>query len=270
MFTTFNRFHLGDNLIHLNYLRRLAMQHERERFLHFCNRVHIGELVEAIFDVPNLQLSPLEHTPEGAVDAWIGADNYYYKSPIANDWIAFHLDWFEHLSRRLGLANPIKSERDLLFDYPALQAYSTDPFDFLIVNAKPLSNQFPEFSPESFADLVQGLVRRRYKVMTTHPTGFCPATVESNLSITGIGGISRFAKHIVSIMTGPMWPTFNVFATPQTRVVMHSHEELIATNTYNFKTFDEAVRFIWERDEHLSSHDAPAGAVVSVDGLRKR
>ena len=70
---SYNEFHLGDNLIHLHFLRKLALKYPDEFFVHAVQPCHLLQLGEAIEDVPNIRLDPLENKAAGSVNVWKNA-----------------------------------------------------------------------------------------------------------------------------------------------------------------------------------------------------
>ena len=114
MIHTYNEYHLGDNLVHLNYLRRVCKENPDLEFTHHCNPMHHSQLTPLLEDVP-ISLQGLS-IPPNAVNAWIGRDNYFYNHPLQHDWVNFHLEWFDHLSNLLELPSPMACREDLLFE----------------------------------------------------------------------------------------------------------------------------------------------------------
>ena len=208
MLETYNEYHLGDNLIHLNYLRRLQLP-LGEDIVHHCNPMHHKQLLP-LTEGTAITLADL-YIPPTAVNAWIGRDNYFYTHPLQSNWVLFHLSWFDHLSNLLGIDNPIVVRSDLLFEYSALNAPLPMSFDTLVINAEPKSNQLPTFSHEFFNKRVKELLNAGKRVITTNPTGMCLSTLEMGMDITAIGSLSKYCTHIEGVATGPMWTTFNVF-----------------------------------------------------------
>jgi len=229
MIQTYNEYHLGDNLIHLNYLRRLSYTTD-EPMVHHCNTALHRQLLPVIADTA-ITLADL-YIPPNTVNAWIGANNYYYNSPRQADWVQFHLDWFDHLSNILGVSSPIACREDLLFEYPLLNEPLYAEFDYLIINAAPASNQLPKYTPEFFNNRVRDLLNAGHTVITTNPTGMCTSTLEMQMDVTRIGALSKGCKFIEGVATGPMWTTFNVFNldTVKRRTFYCAHQTVNLTN----------------------------------------
>lgn len=208
MIQTYNEYHLGDNLIHLNFLRRACKVNPDVEFVHYCHPQYHEQLKPLVEGVP-IQIKGLTIHPK-AVNAWIGSNNFFYQHPQCRHWANVHLDWFAYLSTILGIKNPMAGKKELLFDYPLLNAAIYPQFDYLVINARPYSNQLPDFSPYTFDKMVRNLLNNGHQVITTHPTGMCNSTLNWGFDVTQIGNLSNYCKHIISVDTGPLWPTFNV------------------------------------------------------------
>jgi len=209
MIETYNEYHLGDQLVHLNYLRRLSKLVDGD-IIHYCNPMHHAQLAPLVEDTA-IVLRDLVRSPH-AQNAWIGHANYFYEHPHRHDWVNFHIDWFTRLSCVLGVPNPIASRSDLLFEYPALNRPWDADFDYLICNSPPQSNQLPDYTPDFFKKMIQNLTNEGKTVITTHPTGMTACTLDQGLDVTGIGSLSKYCRHHVGVATGPMWTTFNVYS----------------------------------------------------------
>jgi hypothetical protein len=207
MIATYNEYHLGDNLIHLNYLRRACKENPHQEFIHHCNPAYHAQLTPLCEDVP-ITLGDLYVTP-GAVHAWIGHANYFYEHSHRRDWLRFHLDWFVRLSSILEIENPMACREDFLFDYPALGAPLHYEFDYLLINSVPASGQLPDYTPQFFQNMVLNLTNEGHKVITTAPTGMTPCTLDHHFTVTDIGVLSKSVSHIIAVDTGPLWTTFN-------------------------------------------------------------
>lgn len=217
--TFWNQYNLGDCIWHCLYMRKLALCHPDIRFDFYCRPEHHVQLQPIIFDhnVKTITLHTLsEAPPEGAIACWVGP--HHRGHPHWNDIILFLIDWFEHLSKVIGLENPIKRREDMLCDYPALLHDSQSMgrqwqwFDWLVINSHGMSGQF-KIDDVAMEHLLRDLVGKGYKVAVTQPCGiadiFC--TREWGMTVTEIGHLSLLCRNILAIATGPMWPTFNIW-----------------------------------------------------------
>lgn len=216
MLKTFNNYHLGDNIIHLNWLRKL-----REPIEHYCQPQYIAQLRPIVEDAPHITLHPISQRPVDSVDSWINAHSEYV-SPWRDDWAFFHLRHFEALAKKLGVENPSRTTDSLRCDWPKLKDSSADlgNFDVLCINSEPKSNQFPAFSHQAWRNLVSHLKNKGLRCVTTAATGLVPSTIEAGLDVSDIGHIASKCNLHISMNTGPLWPTFNTLADPTYRIVL--------------------------------------------------
>ena len=230
MIHTYNEYHLGDQLVHLHYLRKVCENHPHLEFTHHCNPKHHEQLRPLIEDMP-IEISDL-YIPPGAINAWIGHANFFYEHPDRANWVKFMLAWFERLSFVLEVPSPIACRDELLFDYPALKGLATPSYDYLVINSPPNSGQLPDYQPEFFHSLVREYLNNGKSVITTHPTGMTECTLDLGFSVTDIGSLSRSVDHIIGVATGPMWTTFNTYnlATVKTRTFYCAHQTVNLTD----------------------------------------
>lgn len=215
---TFNALHLGDNLVHLHFLRAMAKAYPELHFTHGAPDSFLWQLYPLWEDLPNLQVTSIGATPPGAINAWRGVEGHWYHHPLRNDFARYHLRWFELLAQRMGgLQSPFTKPEDLLFDYPSLQRENQPISDHgisrvLIINSEPNSGQWSGFSRAGFGDLIEMLMAAGKAVKTTSPN-MCgaPCTGENNMDVTAIGKLSQTCDVIIGCVTGPMWPCLNVW-----------------------------------------------------------
>ena len=232
MIHTHNGLRLGDNLIQLNFLRRLSLANPELEITHYYNPAFCRmEEIDALrSDISlRLRLKTIDQAPAESIDSWRNAFGYWEGHPKKLDFAQFHLDWFAELSSRMGVKNPITTLSNLLFDYPALDSFiSMAPdFDAVVINSPGLSGQFQNFNPDHFRTLVSRLVAKGHRVVTTAPTGLCPAFDGKN--VTWIGATAAKAKLIVGTSTGPSWPCFNVHNRLATHIMCLDTESVVLT-----------------------------------------
>ena len=239
---TFNAFHLGDNLVHLHFLRKAALQNPERSFLHFAQWQYLRQLRDVISDVPNVQLGEFSHMiPTFSIDAWRGAGGFWYSHPNRNDFVQFHLEWFEILARKMDLENPIKNATQMLFDYPMLKATETDDLatEILVINSPPGSNQLVNYDAIALERLSIDLRSKGHFVTSTWPLN---PNGEYYFSATDIGRISQRVHTIVMVSTGPSWPTFNIWnqTTVNRRIILLDNERVnLAPNTVHCSRMQE-------------------------------
>ena len=232
MIHTHNGLRLGDNLIQLNFLRRLCLANPELEITHYYNPAlcKMEEIDAMRSDISlRLRLKTIDQAPAESIDSWRNAGGYWERHPEKLNFAQFHLDWFAELSSRMVVKNPITTLSNLLFDYPALDSFiSMAPdFDAVVINSPGLSGQFQNFNPDHFRTLVSRLVAKGHRVVTTEPTGLCPAFDGKN--VTWIGATAAKAKLIVGTSTGPSWPCFNVHNRLATHIMCLDTESVVLT-----------------------------------------
>ena len=231
---TYNEYHLGDQLHHLNYLRKVCQEDTSIECIHYCKQEYHSQLLPLCEGVP-ITLQDLSYRGD-AINAWIGVDGYFYRSPLNKNWVAFHLDWFSHLSNQLGVMNPMQTPDSFLFDYPAIQKGKYPSYDVLIVNSVPMSGQLPDYNPWFFNKLTKKYLDEGSSVITTFPTNLCQSTLELGMTVTDIGALAKGVSRIQGVDTGPIWTTYNVWARIPTRIV---YSAALAINLLDTITLDK-------------------------------
>jgi hypothetical protein len=241
---TYNEYHLGDQLHHLHYLRKVCQLNPDVEATHYCKEEYHPQLLPLLEGVP-ITLLNLTDKPQDAVNTWINADWYFHLSPFRHRWLEFHLDWFSNLSSRLQVLNPMQTPNSFLFDYPALEKNHSESYDYLIINSEPKSNQVPNFNHQYFHLRIHYLQQQGYTVITTHPTDLCPCTQHTNMTITDIGCLSKNVKHIEAIDTGPIWTTYNIWNanTVLSRTAYTITHQINLLNTQTFPNLPIKVKF---------------------------
>jgi len=201
----------GDNLEHLNFLRKLVVKNPDLQCFQYSKPEVLPQLFEVVEDLPQIVLKHVDERPANAVNAWISCDDFIQRYPGRNsEHVKFMPDWFNHLAQKVGVENPIKTVEDLLFDYPALLKPVPETFGVLVINSAPCSGQLRGFNAGEWAQLARDLAQKN-TVITTEKVDGLPCTRDLNLSLSGIGSLSRSVHSILGVATGPIWPTLNIW-----------------------------------------------------------
>lgn len=225
---TFMQWHLGDNLIHLHFLRKLSEKYPELEFQHALNPAYMGQCAEVIEDNSKIILTPLRpgQNPEG-LDGWKGAGGFFFSHEKKYQFGTLYLDLFAKLSKDMGLSTPFKTTSDLLFDYPAIVSnQTTGNYDVVLINSTPLSDQFKTYNENDFTALAHLLRDKGLSVITSKKIDTFDCTLDTQCSVTDIANISLRAKYFIAVCTGAMWPCINVFnqATHQFKIILNDHE----------------------------------------------
>ncbi len=248
---THNAYHLGDQIVHLNFLRKVALANPDRQFVHAAQWQYLKQLQDVVADVPNIKLTDYNYTtPSDSINAWRGDNQFWYSHPDRLDFVKFHVEaWFPFLADRMGVENPIKCAKDMLFDYPAIAAspglLNHPPFDVLLINSAPGSGQFTGFNEWELGKLGCDIAEKGFSVISTAPTpsSKIPCTADQNLSVTQIGHLSLHCHTIVMVSTGPSWPTFSIWnqKSIKLRVILLDSERVhLSPNTMHCARIEEA------------------------------
>ncbi len=240
---THNAYHLGDNLVHLNFLRKVAIANPDRQFVHAAQWQYLKQLQDVVADVPNVELKDFNYTtPSDSINAWRGDKQFWYSHPDRNDFVKFHVEaWFPYLADRMGVKNPIKCAEDMLFDYPAIcqQTPNYTTFDVLVINSPPGSGQFRDYNEFALYEIINRMKENGLSVCSSHPY--------SQRSITQYGYLSLHCHTILMVSTGPSWPTFNVWNqnSIKNRIILLEPERVnLSPNTMHCATIDEAAEVL--------------------------
>ena len=233
---TYIDHHLGDNLIHANFLLKACAKNPNTHFVHFAQPQYIPQLLE-IVDGANITLGELSQRPATAVDAWKNRNGGFYPHPKRDDWVAFHLYFFERLSADMGIENPICEPCDFLMDYPRLTEKDYDPVDCIFIDGAALSGQLRMEKRD--IDMLANLIRDKHSVVTTSETQ------ARGISVSDLGSMSRHCKYIVGVATGPMWTMLNVHNDDKLKLFLLDREHVdISPNTHHASSLAGALNVL--------------------------
>ncbi len=255
---THNSWHIGDNLIHLNFLRKVARDNPHRKFIHACDPHYIPQLSEQVEDAKNITLIPLENKAANSLDSWKNAGGFLDRHPYRFRWAQVYIEWFDDLAAKMGVRNPCWRADDLLNDSPAILKPTpmSKPYDVLLLNGRPGSGQFKHWTPDYFDPLIKALQMAGRSVICTSPSRpGIPCTQNANLSVIGIGNISLKTPTIIGIPSAPFWPTLNTFNrnVVKNRIVLLDHEQGLtetlecADPIVQVKTREEAMVILRQR-----------------------
>ena len=224
----FSHVNIGDNFEQLHFLRRLVAKYPDLQCTQYIKPEvlpHVGEVIE---DTPQIAVKHVDERPNDATNSWLACDDFIHKFPGKNaDHVRYMLAWFQHLAHKVGLESPHSKPEDLLFDYPALLKPTLTDYDILFINSAPLSGQLRSYNSNAFNALAHELASKN-RIITTDKCDGLPCTRDFNLTLTGIGSLSRHVHSVIGVATGPLWPTLNIWNHNRLklRIIMVDHEQL--------------------------------------------
>jgi hypothetical protein len=200
----YNDYHLGDNVFHLTFLRKLCAL-TSDKFVYYIKPNYIAELNNHIVGFENrISLRPLSEKTALAMNAWIG--EIYFAHPGSSIYDIFYIDWFNYLTNKMyGKSLNLT----LISDYLPL-SMGTPQYDMLIINSVPQSNQFA-LNEQLFNEYIVNL-SKKYKVITTKKVDGVPCSIDTNMTLIDIGAIAAKVDHVIAIHTGPITTCINQWA----------------------------------------------------------
>ena len=146
-----------------------------------------------------------------------------------------YLDYFQLLSKEIGVHCPFTKVDDILMNNPSIleRAHKDIPedFDILLVNSRACSGQYKK--PASTFDTFVDRLKDRYKIIVTRhlDSGAAPCTLDYGLNLMQIGNISTKVKYVIAIATGPIIPCLNKWSidTVQNWAILSNR------STYNYR-----------------------------------
>lgn len=211
----YNKWHLGDCLYTIHYLNKLIQQESDLSVIFYCKLEYHYELKYWIESDKIILYDIKDNIPDHAFNTWIGEDDYYWKNitpTFNNNFDLFYIEYFNILSKKLGLQNPIITPDDLLFDNPEINHPNEFPsFDYLIINSEGNSGQVDEDAVKNLNYFVTSRLKD-YRVITTSPiNNNIDCTRYYNMTLFDIAQLSLKTDYIIGIHTAPMLPTLNCY-----------------------------------------------------------
>lgn len=207
-----NGYHLGDNVNHIHYLRKLCENYGDIRFFYYIKSSYFDELNVFIEDLKEqIILKKLEDRPLDSINAWVGSIPINGGKSggvfLLNDRYKL---FYDTISANIGLENPIKTSYDMILDAPCINLANTiGNYDILLINSVPLSGQY-SLNDTDFKNKVDEW-KEKYTIITTRKIDSFPCTLDYKYNLVQIANMSIRVKYIVGIATAPIIPCFNVW-----------------------------------------------------------
>jgi len=236
----YNEAHLGDNVYHLNFLRKLVHLTD-DNFVYYVKSDYLDELNKHILGYEDsISLRSLNERRSTAINAWIG--EIYYQHPNKFMYDKFYIDWFNYLTNKIYNKD---MNIDMYSDYLLLSA-KVPGYDILVVNSIPYSGQF-EKQTELLDDVIKKL-SKRYHIITTKKVDDIECTLDKELSLLDIGVLSVNSNNIIAIDTGPHSVCINKWTMQNVNswIVAHNTNSFSFNNIRHARNLNELKEAIYE------------------------
>jgi hypothetical protein len=199
---------LGDNLLAVNFLRKLVLSNEL-KIRYACPREYHLQLYP--FIEPTISLLPLEELKENWDNVWIAQNDVWFHShPDFPYFHGLYYEFFQNLCIRLKLDCPVVQTSDVLLSHPAIAPIPGLDIDVLMLNCPPLSKQF-DFDPGIWELAAERWHSQGLKIWTANKVRdtAIPSTRELGYGLIDIARLACHAKMVVSVCTGPLHAALN-------------------------------------------------------------
>jgi hypothetical protein len=221
----YNQYHLGDCIQSLHFLTN-ASTHNEVNFKLYCNHLYheqLNELLEGFDGVELEHIYMAETISDPCFNIWIGAHDYGAICDTSNDIYGKKSDQGTYflvlnkiLSDVMGINCPFEEKKDMVYnqDSLSLDCKHTDEYDYLFVNSKNCSIEFPDFENEC-SDTLKKLLDNNRKVITTRKVEDVPCTIDYGMGVVEIARLAKNVKNIIAVNTGPLHLCMNKWVIPR-------------------------------------------------------
>ena len=212
-----NSYHLGDNVFNciLFYLIKDYIEANNIKIFYYVKKEYYDQIKEFICS-ENISLSFFEVKPNNSIEIWINEqlfDNRHVNQKMPCCFNLFYKTFFTEVLNKLSIDISIPrfyyEDNDLLNRYNNIHDKYKN-FDILILNSQPLSDQF-EYNKREWDDYIIKLNTRFNILTTTKVNNDILCTMDDNLTVKDIAGLSTKAKVIIAVNSGVIVGLFNIY-----------------------------------------------------------
>jgi hypothetical protein len=233
----YNNYHYGDCLVSLHFLDHLSKVNGIECEFACKSEYHdqLNELVSlnsriTLSCLPRENYDSLDfrtHSgPNNAINLWCcpslrrmwGSEveqfpAYSTKFPTMLDLGFVLLEIWKYVCQTNDLVFPFTHKDEMIFDQEVLLNDTLNSkYDFLLVNSYCHSGQMkitPEEQDNLFVQITDLLKENNKTFITTQKLLDYECTLDYNLSLVGIGQLSKHCKVVLGVPTAPLWISLN-------------------------------------------------------------
>lgn len=233
----YNNFHYGDCLVSLHFLNHLTKVNDIEcdfmcrseyhnqlnEFISLNSKITLSSLPLKDYDLINFKT---HSGPNHAINLWCcpsirrmwGTEiekfpAYSTKFPTMLDLGLVLFEIWKYVCQKNDFVFPFTGTDDMIFDEEILLKDTlTSKYDFLLVNSYCNSGQIKLSTSQQddlFIQIIDLLKENNKTFITTHKLLNYESTSDSNLSLVGIGQLSKNCKVILGVPTAPFWMSVN-------------------------------------------------------------
>jgi len=250
VFSFYNKFHYGDNILNLKFLYNISNELKKHniKIKYYYDNVYnknIDELQRYI-DSDVVSMHALSKKPNDAIELWMG--NNIDNTPHYNyhDFDKYFNLFYKNILNILELNNlnintSLYQKEDYLQDIYNNIDKKYHNLDILIINAEPKSIQL-NYNISKMDAMCIKLANKYNVATTTYVNNSIKCTFSDDLKMQDIGAISTHAKYIIAVNSGPICACFN-------EATKNSVKKWIILEKKNFKYDDINYTLIKSMDE---------------------
>ena len=241
---------LGDCVFHLLYLIECVKKYNNLSYIfyvrEYINQKYISYLENIIPPEfkDRIRIKQVSQKPADSLEIWLATPdqgNFNRKirdslGRVSYNKIYYH--WFNHISKIDGITSPFKNLGDFVFDLNTDHIHIDKKYqnlDVLIINSDPKSGQY-HYEKDFFEEFIHDSCKGK-NVAITQPLEKSDilCTQKDDLDLMQIAKISKTAKQVVAVNTGPIILCLN-------NETLTNIQKIDYLDIYNF--WDQSPKFV--------------------------
>lgn len=230
---------LGDCLLHAHFMRQVVEKIDTNiTFDYHLIQSHWDQIKEYTDSIPQITLKKYDQTPSKHLRGWVGQ---FGIPPLPCALDGLRLASYHALAEiKMGIETPFKTVDDLMHNHPNIYNYSYNckSYDILLINSVGQSNQVANYNEHDFVKFAHNAKQKNKTIITTKKIEDIDCTLDKNLSVMGIGGLSIKSSVIVGVGTGAIQCCLNIWNMDKRFLYIDQHhffrrKNIIKINSIN-------------------------------------